>query len=61
MSFNLAPDYDHTACQETTGGNLNLDINFSNRAPHSINVVVYGTFDTLIEITRNLDIIRTHV
>ena len=30
FSFNLAPDYDHTACQETTGGNLNLDIKFSN-------------------------------
>ena len=61
FSFNLAPDYDHTACQETTSGNVNLDIKFFHATPHPINVVVYGTFDTLIEITKNLDIIRTHV
>ena len=61
LSFNLAPDYDHIACQETTGGNLNLDIKFSNPTPHPINVVVYGTFDTLIEITKNHEIIRSHV
>ena len=57
FSFNLASDYN----QETTGGNLNLDIKFSNPTAHSINVVVYGTFDTLIEITKNHEIIRSHV
>ena len=59
--FNLAPDYDHTSCQETTGGNLNLDIKFFNPTPHSINVVVYGSFDTLIEITKIHKIIRSPV
>ena len=61
FSFNLALDYDYTVCQETTGGNVNLDIKFLLPTPHPINVVVYGTFDTLIEITKHLDIIRTHV
>ena len=32
-----------------------------NPTPHPINVVAYGTFDTLIEITKNREFIRSHV
>jgi hypothetical protein len=60
-TFNLAPDYDMSQVQVPCDGNLRLEIKFQSPLRESINVCVYGTFDAQIEITKDREVIRSHV
>ena len=57
FTFNLTPDFDMTQCQMSQDGNLRLEMKFSTPLTYAINVIVYGTFDTQIEITKDRQVI----
>jgi len=57
-TFNLTPDFDLTQVQQVRDANLRLDLRFSKALPHPINVIVYGIFDSVIEITGQRRIIK---
>lgn len=61
FTFNLTPDFDMTHSQLPRDGNLRLEIKFRNPLAEPINVVIYGTFDSQIQITKNRQIICSHV
>ena len=61
FTFNLTPDFDMNQCQLPRDGNLRLEIKFRQALAHPINVLVYGTFDTQIQITRDREVICAHV
>lgn len=61
FTFNLTPDFDMTQTQYPRDGNLSLEIKFKSALAASINVIVYGTFDTQIQITKDRKIIGSHV
>jgi hypothetical protein len=39
-------------------GNLRLEVTFEKELAASINVIVYGMFDTQIEITKDRDVLK---
>ena len=57
-TFNLAPDFDKHQTQLPRDGNLKLEINFDATTNTALNVVVYGVFDTEIQITKDGRVIR---
>jgi hypothetical protein len=61
FTFNLTPDFDINQKQLPRDANLRLEIKFRKALPQSINAIVYGTFDTQIQITRDRQIICSHV
>jgi len=61
FTFNLSPDFDMTQCQMAQDGNLRLEVKFSKALSQAINVIVYGTFDTQIEISKDRRVICSHV
>ena len=61
FTFNLTPDYDMNQKQLPHDANLRLEIKFRKPLKDAINVIVYGTFDTQIQITRDRQVICTHV
>ena len=61
FTFNLTPDFDMTQCQMPKDGNLRLEVKFAQPLPNAINVLVYGTFDTQIEITKDRKVVCSHV
>jgi hypothetical protein len=58
FTFNLAPDFDPHACQIAKDGNLQLEIRFTNGSMDALIVVVYGVFDTEVQITKAGEVIR---
>lgn len=58
FSFNLTPDFDYTQCQLPRDGNLRLEVKFAKALPEAINVIVYATFDSEIQVTKNREIIN---
>jgi hypothetical protein len=61
FTFNLTPDFDMKQCQMPRDGNLRLEVTFAKELASSINVIIYGMFDSQIQITKNRDIIVDHV
>lgn len=61
FTFNLTPDFDMNQRQLPRDANLRLELKFGTQLAQSINVIVYGTFDTQIQITRDKEIICSHV
>ena len=61
FTFNLTADFDYNQQQIAHDGNLRLDIKFEKSLAQPINVIVYGLFDTLINITKDRQIITANV
>lgn len=61
FTFNLTPDFDYTQCQMPRDANLRLEVKFGTPLDKAINVIVYGVFDTQLQITRNRRIITDNV
>lgn len=61
FTFNLTPDYDFSHLQQPRDANLRLEVKFSKPLPESINAVVYGVFDTELQITKDRQIILDNV
>lgn len=61
FTFNLAPDFDINQTQMSRDANLRLELKFRAPLPEAINVIVYGTFDTQIQITQEREVICSHV
>jgi len=61
FTFNLTPDFDMHQCQMPRDGNLRLEIKFAKALAKSINVIVYGMFDSQLQITKDRKIICDHV
>lgn len=61
FTFNLTPDFDMNQRQMARDANLRLELTFRKPLTEGINVIVYGTFDTQIQITRDKQIVCTHV
>jgi hypothetical protein len=61
FTFNLTPDFDMTQTQLPRDGNLRLEVKFAKELDTSINVIVYGMFDTQLEISKSREIICNHV
>lgn len=57
FTFVLAPDFDLSQCQLPKQGNLRLDIKFAKPLPSGIYVIIYGVFESEIQITSNRTII----
>ena len=57
FTFNLTPDFDMDQPQLPRDGNLRLDIQFRKKLAHAINVIVYATFDSQLQITKDRQII----
>ena len=58
FTFNLTPDFDFNQRQMPRDGNLRLELKFAVPLPAAINVVVYATFDSTLQITKDRQIIR---
>jgi hypothetical protein len=58
FTFNLTPDFDMHQRQMPRDGNLRLEVTFEKELAASINVIVYGMFDTQIEITKDRDVLK---
>lgn len=61
FTFNLTPDFDMTQQQTPCDGNLRLELKFAKALEKPINVIAFGIFDTQIQITKEKQIICTHV
>lgn len=61
FTFNLTPDFDINQCQMPRDGNLRLELKFGGTLAQAINVIVYATFDSKIEITKDRAIICDNV
>lgn len=57
FTFNLTPDFCMSQAQQPRDGNLRLDVKFGKQLAESINVIVYGLFDSEIQITKDHEII----
>ena len=57
-TFNLAPDFDMHQRQQIADGNLRLEIRFRKETAVAINVIVYGLFDGLVEITGDRKVVK---
>ena len=55
------PDFDMLQTQMPRDGNLRLEIRFRTQLKEPINVIVYGTFDTHIQINKQREIVCSHV
>lgn len=53
FTFVLAPDFDVHQCQIPKQGNLRLDIKFGTALPASVSILIYGVFDSEIQINKN--------
>ena len=58
--FNLTPDFEVQQKQVFKDVNLRVDMAFDKPLDESINVFIYGVFDTEIEITKERSIITTN-
>lgn len=58
FTFNLTPDFDMAACQPPRDGNLRLDVSFKNELADAINVIVYGIFDSEVQVGKNKQIMK---
>ena len=61
FTFNLTPDFDIYQTQMARDANLRLELKFRSPLAEAINVIVYGTFDTQIQITQDREVICSHV
>ena len=57
FTFVLAPDFDIEQKQLPQQGNLRLDIKFQKALPHPVSLLLYGVFDSEIQINRLHEII----
>ena len=60
FTFNLTPDFDYNQRQMPRDGNLRLEIKFAEPLAKAINVLIYATFDSSLQITKERDIINVH-
>lgn len=60
FTFNLTPDFDNKDPQVARDGNLRLELKFRTALAKAINVIVYGVFDTQLQVTKQRDIIHVH-
>ena len=58
FTFNLTPDVDYNQRQMPRDGNLRLEIKFAEPLPKAINVLIYATFDSELQITKAREIIN---
>ena len=58
FTFNLTPDFDYTQRQMPRDGNLRLEVKFAKPLDKAINVLIYATFDTDLQITKTGQIIN---
>ena len=61
FTFNLTHDFDYTQSQMPRDGNLRLEVKFAGALAKSINVIVYATFDSQLQITKDRQIICDNV
>ena len=57
FTFNLTSDFCITQTQMPRDGNIRLDLKFARNLGEPINIIVYGLFDTEIQITKDREII----
>lgn len=60
FTFNLTPDFDMFQKQVPRNVNLNMELNFARAVDVPINVLIYGLFDTELEITAARAIVKTN-
>lgn len=58
FTFNLTPDFDMASCQPPRDGNLRLDVSFQDELAEAVNVIVYGIFDSEVQVGKNKQILR---
>ena len=58
FTFNLTPDFDYNQRQMPRDGNLRLEIKFAEPLAKAINVLIYATFDSELQITKNREIVN---
>jgi len=58
FTFNLTPDFDMSTVQAPRDGNLRLDVKFAKALPDPINVIIYGLFDSSMQIGKNKQVIK---
>jgi hypothetical protein len=57
FTFNLTPDFSMRQTQIAQDGNLRLDVMFAEALPEAINIIIYGIFDSELQITRTGEVI----
>ena len=57
FTFVLAPDFDINQSQLPAQGNLKLDIKFSKALDSSAKVIIYGVFESEIQISANRNVL----
>ena len=60
FTFNLTPDFDYNQRQMPRDGNLRLEVKFAKPLDKAINVLIYATFDSELQITKNREIVNVH-
>ena len=60
FTFNLTPDFDMHQKQVFKDVNIRVDLAFAKPLDESINVFIYGVFDTEIEITKERSIVTVN-
>nr|XP_033771448.1 uncharacterized protein F54H12.2-like [Geotrypetes seraphini] len=61
LAFDLSPDQecaDHYSLIKT--GNLRAEIRFARALPHTVNMIVYGVFDNVIEVNHRRNVLFDH-
>ena len=56
FTFSLSPDLNFSNQQLPKDGNLRLHVKFKKDLKESINVLIYGKFDSEIQITKDFDV-----
>ena len=58
FTFNLTPDFDYNQRQSPHDGNLRLEVKFAEPLAKAINVLIYATFDSELQITKDREIVN---
>jgi len=56
--FNLSPDFNYRGTQLIKDANIRLNITFRKKLPNAIQIMAYGMYDAMLEITKDRRIIR---
>ena len=58
FTFNMTPDFDYSQRQMPKDGNLRLEVKFAEPLDKAINVLIYATFDSELQITKDGEILN---
>ena len=58
FTFNLTPEFDYNQRQMPRDGNLRLELKFAEPLVKAINVLIYATFDSSLQITKDREILN---